>query len=546
MTGQEVIKRHESMGENVRGNWERLWQECADWAMPTNDNINRVRTAGLEKPPQRMIDSCIEANFNFASGFFSRMFPPNTIWAKYRHPSPEMMAIPAVADYFERVSRTAHQLLIGSNFAQEEFQALLCMGAFGTNCLSIEEDEKDIIRFRNFVVGNVRMDQNYLGRIDTVSREFELTSRQAIQQFGMDAFKENGLDRIIAEAEKQSDKKYKFIHMVCPREEYDSEKKDKKNKPFASYYVIKEGNKPIISEGGFDYNPYTTGRFTVGNDEVYGRGPMSMVLGTARRSNVIYRSAIVAAEQSTVKLLMVPDDESVKMPRRRAIDQLKWKANNPNGRPELLQSENPGIQMEMFELHDAQIKRMFFNHLFRPLEDYRNMTAWEARERSTTDMMQLSPFTSRYIDEHVTQIMNTLYYIMQKRNLLPDLPAELADAPQYEVDYVGPMALVTKNFEVMGAVNTLRIFGELSQLDPRISEVFDNVHPDKLFSEVWYADSSSMNARRDPKEVEAIRADRAQQAQQQQQMQNAPAIADAAQKLSGSVAPDSILAQMGK
>ena len=79
------------------------------------------------------------------------------------------------------------------------------------------------------MVGNVRMDQNYLGRIDTVSREFELTSRQAIQQFGMDVFKENGLDRIIREAENQSDKKYKFIHMVCPREEYDSQKKDKKN-----------------------------------------------------------------------------------------------------------------------------------------------------------------------------------------------------------------------------------------------------------------------------------------------------------------------------
>ena len=58
------------MDSTVRGNWMNLWQECADWCYQTNDNINRIRVAGQEKPPQRMIDTCIEANYAFASGFF--------------------------------------------------------------------------------------------------------------------------------------------------------------------------------------------------------------------------------------------------------------------------------------------------------------------------------------------------------------------------------------------------------------------------------------------------------------------------------------------
>ena len=93
MDGNSLIKKYQSMDSTVRGNWMNLWQECADWCYQTNDNINRIRVAGQEKPPQRMIDTCIEANYAFASGFFFHIcFRPNTVWAKFRHPSPMMMA----------------------------------------------------------------------------------------------------------------------------------------------------------------------------------------------------------------------------------------------------------------------------------------------------------------------------------------------------------------------------------------------------------------------------------------------------------------------
>ena len=53
-----------------------------------------------------------------------------------------LMADEQVAYYFEQVGRVIHQIIVGSNFAQEQFQALLCMGCFGTNCLTLEEDDK--------------------------------------------------------------------------------------------------------------------------------------------------------------------------------------------------------------------------------------------------------------------------------------------------------------------------------------------------------------------------------------------------------------------
>ena len=469
------------------------------------------------------------------------MFPPNSVWAKYRHPNPMMMADESVAYYFEQVSRIIHQLIVGSNFAQEEFQALLCMGAFGTNCLSLEEDPKDIVRFRNHVIDDIRLEENNLGIVDTVAREFKLTPRQAIQQYGAEALIAAGMSQIEDEAKDYKNKKYTFIQFIMPRSDFKANSKKSTDKRYASYHINRERG-TVVQESGFDFNPYKVARFAKGNDEIYGRSPMSMVLGTARRTNVIYRSMVLAAEQRANSQWLVPDDDSVKNISNRAGAIIKWRATNPNGKPErLAPAGDSGLAFEMYQIHEKQIKQMFFNHLFRPLEDYRNMTATEVNERMTTDMMTLAPFVSRYLNEHVNPMMEHLFYIAQKKNLLPEMPEKLAESPSYEIDYVGRLSMATKSFETMGAINTLRVFGELSQMDQNMQMSLQNVEPDKLFREIWYANSSSMNALKDPRQLANEREMQMQMMQQQQMINAAPKMADAAQKVSGAVDPTSLI-----
>jgi len=548
MTGSDVINRHDAMNDYARGNWMNMWQEESDWCMPTNDNINRVRVSGQEKPVQRLIDVGITANHNFASGFFSHTFPINTIWAKYRHPLPAIMSDKAVADYFEEVSRIIHNVIIGSNFAQEEFQSLLCMGAFGTSCLSVEEDDKSVVKFHNYVIGNVRIDENYKHEVDTISRELELSARQAVQQFGEEAIRKAELGHILDDMYGNKKEKYKFIHFVSPRDDYDKGKKDASNKPWASYWVSRDSQE-IIKEGGFDNLPYRVARFVTGNDEVYGRSPCSMKLGALRRSNVIYRSVILAGERAVNEQWLVADDDTVA---QRSITSrpgamIKYRASSPGGKPEPLPyNGNHQIGVEMLDRHDLEIKEAFFNHLFRPLEDYRNMTATEVNERMTTDLMLLAPFVSRYIDEKVTPLMETVYYFCQKRNLLPPIPAALADAPDFKIDYVGRLGLASKNFETMGAVTAIRIMGEASQFSPQLLSWFYNIDTDKLGNDIWFSQSATMNALRDPKEVEAKREADAAALEQQQQIDNLAPVADAAQKLSGATDPTSVIAELGQ
>ena len=116
----------------------------------------------------------------------------------------------------------------------------------------------------------------------------------------------------------------------------------------------------------------------------------------------------------------------------------------------------------------------FFNHLFRPLDDYRNMTAFEANQRTTTDLMALAPFVSRYQDEVITPMLTYVYHLLEKNGDLPEMPEILLEDPEFEIEYVGKLSLATKNFEVMGAFQTLQMFADVSQYIPQAREAFMN------------------------------------------------------------------------
>jgi len=95
-------------------------------------------------------------------------------------------------------------------------------------------------------------------------------------------------------------------------------------------------------------------------------------------------------------------------------------------------------------------------------------------------------------------------------------------------------------------VNTLRVFGELGQMSPKMLRSLDNVDEDKLFKEIWYANSSSMNALKEPERVAEERQAEQEAMQKQQAINNLAPVADAAQKLSGKTDPSSIIAQAGQ
>ena len=112
------------------------------------------------------------------------------------------------------------------------------------------------------------------------------------------------------------------------------------------------------------------------------------------------------------------------------------------------------------------------------------------------------------------------------------MPEVLKENPSFDVDYVGRMSLATKSFEVMGALDTVRVFAELSQGVPQLQAAFDNLEIDKFFKDTWFSNSASMNSLKDIKKVNLERKQRAEEQAKQQQIENLPAVADGMYKAS--------------
>ena len=530
--GLRNIKMWEQM-QGTNSSWGSIWQECSDWCLPHKDNITQVRTGGQDANPQRMTDTCIEANFNFASGFYSYMFPPSSVWAKFKHPNAKMMEEEGVGEYYETVSRMIHRVILESNFAQEVQESLLDLGCFGTNNIYVEEDDKDVIRLRSFTVADYRIKTNNKGKVDTVARMLKLDARQMHQEFGEEALIKADLGYIMDHLRDgtNDETKYEVVHIVEPRTDYNKSKMDVSNKPWASTYTCMK-TKNIIKESGYDYNPYFVGRFALGNGEDWGRSPMMMILATARRTNTIYRSMIVSAEQHGNPQWLMPDDDSVsfKGNPNRAGAMLYYNATGgASAKPErLAPNGDPNVCFEMYQFHDTSIKKAFFNPLFRPLEDVgRQMSATETNARMSTDLMALAPFVNRYQDEVVSPLLTYLYYLMNKQGKLPELPLALQDDPEFEIEYIGKISLATKSFEVMGAFQTIQMFAEAAQYLPSMGEALIAVDAEDLLRETWYANGGSMRAIKSEKDVEAEKAANAQAAEKQQAIDNAPQLARA-------------------
>jgi len=107
----------------------------------------------------------------------------------------------------------------------------------------------------------------YIGdsTIDTLYRDFEYTARQAMQRWG-----DANPDAISKAAEKEPERKFRFVHAVEPRGEREPNRLDGGHKTYASIYVAEEG-RTILQESGFDEFPYMVSRYVTAPREVWAK-----------------------------------------------------------------------------------------------------------------------------------------------------------------------------------------------------------------------------------------------------------------------------------
>ncbi len=518
-----LMKRLSSL-QNQRKNWESHWQEVADYIVPRKADITKKRTGGDKRTELIFDGTAIHAAELMASSLHGMLTNASTPWFALRFGDDNFETDDMAKEWLLSVTDVMYQELHRSNLHEAIHELYSDLVTFGTAVMFIDKDENDTLRFSTRHIAECYLAEDEFGRVDTVYREFKMSARAAVKQFGED----NVSQRIAKTAERDPYDQVKIVHLVTPRTERIVERLDAINKPVASIYIDPE-DKIILSESGFDEMPYVVPRFLKASFEHgYGRSPAMTSLADVKMLNKMSETVIRAAQLQIHPPLMVPDDGFIS-PVRTIPGGLNYYRAGTRDRIEPLNigSNNP-LGNDMLEQRRTQIRAAFYvDQLI--LGNAPGMTATEVIQRTEEKMRLLAPAVGRLQAELLSPLIDRVYNILARKKAYAAAP-EFMQNNEIDIEYVSPLAKAQRSGDVQSAMQLFQFLAPLQQIDP---SVVDYIDLDGLASHIIKVTNVPETVVRGQNEVAQLRAQRQQQMQQQQQMEQQAMAAEAA----GNAAP---------
>jgi hypothetical protein len=551
-----VVKRHDVL-KSKRAVWDSLWQELGEYCMPRKAEI---QTSNLSPTTQRedvlFDNTMVYGNMVLANGCMSYLSPADARWFSFDPPA-YLKGVDPVEQYFRQGTEIAMAEMASSNFYTECHEMYLDRGCFGTATLFCEPGRRSTLNFSKFDIGTYSIAEDDEGYIDTLSRDFKLTTRQAVQWFGKD-----NVSEIIRKAfdegnPQQLEREWDFIHQVFPRQSDEIEldvqgrpMRDAANMPIASVYV--ERDKKIVCRiSGYLEQPFFSTRYLKWySNHAYGWSPAWVALPEARQLNFLQKQLDALAELTAFPRFLVPDTHEGEVDYR-ASGVTYYDAANPNAVPrEWATGGRYDVGKDRAEQKQKAIEKAFHVDLFQMFAnlDRPQMTAREVSERSAEKLVQFSPTFARLTTEFFTPLLRRVWAILTRAGRMPPPPQELLQqtqgggvvVPLPNLVYSSKIALAIKSLENVSLGHTFETWLPVVQMKP---EVMDNLNWDETFRDNVRNGGLPKRWLLEMDQVADIRKQRAQQMEEMKQQQQGAQMADSVGKV-GAIKQDSMVGQM--
>lgn len=523
---QEICKRFDTLVGN-RTNWESHWQEVAERVLPAYSTSFlsplSQRTQG-EKRTEYMFDSTASiALERFAAVMESMLTPRNSRWHRLVPSDPYLLKDRQSRLWFDEVTNLLfkHRYAPKANFASQNHENYLSLGAFGTGAMFIDpmREGNGGLRYKSVHLAEIYFLENHQGIIDSSFRKFPLTVRQAVQRWGDKVPKD-----ISQHLEKFPDREFEFLHAVMPREERDMQRKDYRGMKFASYYVAMTG-KAIMEEGGYTSFPYAISRYSTAPGETYGRSPAMNVLPAIKVLNEEKKTILKQGHRVVDPVLLAADDgvlDSFSL----TAGAINYGSMTMDGKRlvDVLPTGNIAVGKDMMDDERAVINDAFLVTLFQILVETPTMTATEVLERTREKGILLSPSMGRQQSEYLGPLIEREIDVMARQGLLPPMPPALMEAEgEYEIEYDSPLSRAQKAEEASGLMRTIEMTLNVVNVTQN-PEPLDYFNWDIIIPEVADIQAVPQRWLKAQEDVDALRENRAQQAQMQAMIEAAPAV----------------------
>lgn len=470
------------------------------------------------------------------SGMQSGVTSPMRPWFRLGLPDPDLEQFAPVKRWLFIIEQRMREVMGRSNLYDRLKSNYGILGNYGTSALILDEDEEDVIRGIDLLMGSFRVATDANGRVNTLYRTITLTATQVM---------ERGQKRgwIVPPIIKQQydlgnyEARFTFCQVLEENRNFRPGSALKQYKRFASVWIHKESAGPsIVHVGGYTDKPFMCPRWDVIGEDAYGIGCGELALGDAKQLQLMEKRKLQGIDKNVNPPMIA--DASMRNQRVSILPGDTTYVNGLiNGRPgyQPAYQVNPYLRdlKEEIAVVAERIDEAYFKNLFlmvAEIADQPNITATQINAMREEKLLMLGPVLERLNDELLDPVIDRVFSIMESRGMVPPPPKNIQGMP-LKVEYISVLAQAQKAIGIGNIERFVNFTASLAGATQNPAPL-DRLNMDEIIEE--YADGVAVppHLLNTPEEAEARRQDREQQAQQAQALQSGVAAADVAKTMS--------------
>ena len=554
-TRRQEFERIRAQLDIERSSFKNHWKDLNDYINPRRGRFFVSDANKGDRRNLKIIDSTgTLASRTLRSGMMAGITSPSRPWFKLDVAGQGLSESEPIKKWLHDVSKSMHAMFLKSNLYNHLPVIYGDLGTFATGAMFVEKDDENILRFSALPIYSYLIGNNYKLKVDVFVRDFRMTVRQIIQQFGQDPNNPSKIDWTNISSKVKSlwlsnnpEAWIDVVHSVLPNDNWNPQKFESKYKRYISvYYEIGFGGhntqgyyssaiaeNKFLSEKGYDYFPVLCPRWETTGEDVYGTDCPGMTsLGDIKQLQIGEKRSLQAVEKMinpsligpsslrTAKVSLLPGDVTYEDVRE--------------GSKGLRPLHEVNFDIGALELKQDQVRkrisRSFYEDLFLMLAqtDRRQITAREIEERHQEKLLALGPVLEQLNQDLLDPLIDIAFYEMTQAGVLPPPPDELQGS-DLKVEYISVMAEAQK---LVGLGGVERFTGFISEVASVDAAVLDKINTDQLVD--VYGDMTSIppGIVRSDEAVEEMRQQRAEMQAQQAKMEQIQQAAGTAQTLS--------------
>lgn len=517
--------------KQARSSFEPQWRDSDEYILPGSVEFNTSDTNRGERKNQKIInDTATDASRTLSSGLMGGLTSPARPWFALRTGNSEANQLKPVKVWTDITTKRMAEVFQRSNLYQVLPQFYDDLGSFATGAFYVEEDEKTTIRCYHLPVGSYYLGTSYRGSIDTCVREIKMTAHQMVEKFGYDQCTET----VKNASKRNEDAWFEVVHFIEPNPDHDPNKMHSKFKRFRSVFYEPSNKDGNLSEMGYDEFPVIAARWSVRGSAIYGnRCPGFQCIGDVKALQLGEKKGWQGLEKMVDPPVMAPSGLRMNSAITRLPGGITWYNANDIGQGiKPLYEVNPRLAELDVRLArvEARIRRAYFADLFLMISNMDGIQPRNTAEinvRREEKMLMLGPVLERLNDEAFDPLIQYVFSIMVKRNMIPIPPPEIQDQ-ELTIEYVSTLAQAQK---LIGTAALEKLTAFVGNLMATFSSAGDKYDADQAIDEYAAMVGAGPKTIRDAKETAGMRQERAQAQAQDRMMMQAQQVAQTAQAL---------------